>query len=566
MEEKLKLLVVDDEPDNLDLLYRTFRRDFQVFRATSGAEALALLDAQGEMAIIISDQRMPKMNGTEFLGLTVERFPDTIRMVLTGYTDVEDLVAAINSGKVFKYITKPWNPKKLKEVVIQAAETYKVIKQRTRALSRALSQESLTNNIMTAVRGSLDYGSTLQTVVSELGKAFEADFAVLYPVGGTTASLKGDSEKKLFAYCPDTENAQSLCPNLAALPMLPVGTSITSDSVALGKNTLTRIVVPFLEQETPIAIIGLYKKNEAPFNPKSWAKTAIELLENVSEQVALAISHAQLYQCIHQQSLQMRAELDVARQIQSNLLHQSWPEITGIKIQARCQPAREVGGDFFEVFMHPQGDIWLAVGDVSGKGVPAALFMASAISVLRRELAQEKSPEPEKVMHNLNGSLAKDLMSNNCFITMALIRYSADTGQLVYANAGHVYPVVWPHREVVANRQAGGNIATAIKPAYLDVRGVPLGILPSWKANAGELKLSSGDVVLLTSDGITEATVPVTQGDTVGASMLNQEGLWEFLQQQPAELDLDNLLSYIHLPEGEQEDDQTILSLEVTSC
>ena len=191
--------------------------------------------------------------------------------------------------------------------------------------------------------------------------------------------------------------------------------------------------------------------------------------------------------------------------------------------------------------------------------------MVSAISVLRRELAQEKSPDPEKVMSNLNKSLSNDLMSNNCFITMALIRYSEDTGQLVYANAGHVYPVVWAHQKMVAHREQQSGSATAIEPTYLDVRGVPLGILPTWKAASGELQLSDGDVVLLTSDGITEATVPSCRGSG-SCSMLNQEGLWDFLQQQPANLDLDNLLSYIHLPEGEQEDDQTILSLEVTSC
>ena len=99
---KLKLLIVDDEPDNLDLLYRTFRRDFDVIRAESAIEALKVLDEQGEVAIIISDQRMPEMLGTEFLSRTADRFPDTIRIVLTGYTDVEDLVDAINSGKVFQ--------------------------------------------------------------------------------------------------------------------------------------------------------------------------------------------------------------------------------------------------------------------------------------------------------------------------------------------------------------------------------------------------------------------------------------------------------------------------------
>ncbi|HEY9666942.1 MAG TPA: response regulator, partial [Coleofasciculaceae cyanobacterium] len=131
---KLKLMVVDDEPDNLDLLYRTFRRDFTVYKADGAMKALEILEKQGEMAVIISDQRMPLMNGTEFLSKTVDRFPDTIRILLTGYTDVEDLVEAINSGKVFKYITKPWNPENLRSVVQQAAETYEILKQRTREL------------------------------------------------------------------------------------------------------------------------------------------------------------------------------------------------------------------------------------------------------------------------------------------------------------------------------------------------------------------------------------------------------------------------------------------------
>ena len=260
--------------------------------------------------------------------------------------------------------------------------------------------------------------------------------------------------------------------------------------------------------------------------------------------------------------MQMRAELEVARKVQSNLLHQSWPEIPGIKIQARCQPAREVGGDFFEVFMHPQGDIWLAVGDVSGKGVPAALFMASAISVLRHELAQEKSPDPDRVMRNLNRILSADLVSNNCFITMALLRYSEATKRLVYANAGHVYPIVWSHSQLVASRQGQ---AEPVQPTYLDERGVPLGILPDWQAAAGELELAVGDIVLLTSDGITEATVSSSRGSG-SCSMLNQEGLWHFLQQQPAELDVDDLLAYIQMPEADQEDDQTLLSLEVMPC
>jgi len=598
MEEKLKLLVVDDEPDNLDLLYRTFRRDYKVFAAKSGAEALEILDAQGEMAIIISDQRMPKMNGTELLSLTVERFPDTIRMVLTGYTDVEDLVSAINSGKVFKYITKPWNPQKLKEVVAQAAETYSILKKRTLALSRALSQEAVINKIMSAVRGSLDYDNTLKTVVEVLGQAFESDFAILYPAE-IPQNIR--QEKAFPSYRPtqlqeqpesteiSRESAASKEPStnilraplealLSSLPPISTDLKISSEFITVAGQQMARIIVPFADKDTSVATVCLYRETLDP----NWAVAAIDVLETVFDQVAIAILHTKLYQQLQRQSRKMRAELEVARQIQSNLLHQSWPEIPGLKIQARCQPAREVGGDFFEVFMHPQGDIWLAVGDVSGKGVPAALFMVSAISVLRRELAQEKSPSPEQVMSNLNHSLSDDLISSNCFITMALIRYSEKTKELVYANAGHVYPIVWSHREIVAQRerkreqaQAGNQTAAShieqpVEPIYLDTRGVPLGILPTWNAAAGQLQLAEGDVVLLTSDGITEATIPNDTGpsdeECKSCSMLNQEGLWEFLRKQPADLNLDTLLAYIHIPEGEQEDDQTILSLEVTSC
>ncbi len=143
--KKLKILVVDDEPDNLDLLYRTFRRDFHVLKADSGMNALQMLAAEGEVAVIISDQRMPEMKGTEFLSKTVPQFPDTVRIILTGFTDIEDLVEAINAGQVYKYITKPWDPGELKAVVQRAAETYDLLKQRTEELRCANAQMGSSN-------------------------------------------------------------------------------------------------------------------------------------------------------------------------------------------------------------------------------------------------------------------------------------------------------------------------------------------------------------------------------------------------------------------------------------
>jgi serine phosphatase RsbU (regulator of sigma subunit) len=294
----------------------------------------------------------------------------------------------------------------------------------------------------------------------------------------------------------------------------------------------------------------------------------VQLIEAVAEQAALAISQAKLYQRTLLMAQQMRDELEVARQIQNNLLRQSWPDVEGVRVQAHCYPAREVGGDFFEVYVHPQGDVWLAVGDVSGKGVPAALFMASAISILRRELAQEASPEPEVVMQNLNSIMSDDLFSTNCFITMVLARYTPASRQLVYANAGHIYPIVWSHRLVVQERAAPEHCVT-VEPNYLKVRGVPLGILPIWRASAGVLTLNAGEIFLLTSDGITEATLKQRMGSTQNSEpssswMLNQSGLWQLLIQDSAPFELSNLLAHIReRTNNVQEDDQTILSLEV---
>ena len=177
--KKPKILVVDDEQDNLDLLYRTFRKDFVVFRADSGLKALEILAKEGEMAAIISDQRMPEMKGTEFLSRTVSDFPDTIRIVLTGYTDITDLIEAINSGQVHKYITKPWEPEQLKLVVSQAAKSYDLLKQRSEELSRSQAQNALLSVIVAIAQSSHQLADCVQPLANAFWQNFGADIVTL---------------------------------------------------------------------------------------------------------------------------------------------------------------------------------------------------------------------------------------------------------------------------------------------------------------------------------------------------------------------------------------------------
>ncbi|MFQ5665082.1 MAG: ATP-binding protein [Candidatus Binatia bacterium] len=132
------ILVVDDEPASVRAVARTLGEDYRVITASSGAQALALL-AHESIALMIVDQRMPEMSGTEVLARSALRQPEVIRVLLTGYTDVETLVDAINAGHVYYYVTKPWEPPELRLVVRRGLERYDVEADRRR-LMRALEQ------------------------------------------------------------------------------------------------------------------------------------------------------------------------------------------------------------------------------------------------------------------------------------------------------------------------------------------------------------------------------------------------------------------------------------------
>lgn len=133
---KYSILIVDDELANLQKLKRTFVDEFQVYEATSGDAALALLRGK-PIAVIITDQRMPGMSGVELLRRALEVNPDLVRIILTGYTDVEGLMDAINQGHVHRYITKPWEPFSLKQTVKEELEKWELKKENER-LSREL--------------------------------------------------------------------------------------------------------------------------------------------------------------------------------------------------------------------------------------------------------------------------------------------------------------------------------------------------------------------------------------------------------------------------------------------
>jgi len=129
--KKYELLLVDDEPANLQKLQRTFMNEYNVHLARSGEEALQILQ-RAPVDAIITDQKMPNMTGIEFLEFSQKIYPNLVRIVLTGFTEVDDLIAAINTGKVHKYITKPWEPEDLRLAVRDALERMELVRENER--------------------------------------------------------------------------------------------------------------------------------------------------------------------------------------------------------------------------------------------------------------------------------------------------------------------------------------------------------------------------------------------------------------------------------------------------
>lgn len=121
---KPSLLCIDDEIDNLNALERVFRKKYNVLSAISADRAFEILDNRPDIAVIISDQRMPVITGVEFLEKSILTHSDTSRILLTGYTDIESVISAVNKGQIFRYLTKPWDPIDLLNTVDQACEQY----------------------------------------------------------------------------------------------------------------------------------------------------------------------------------------------------------------------------------------------------------------------------------------------------------------------------------------------------------------------------------------------------------------------------------------------------------
>jgi len=233
-------------------------------------------------------------------------------------------------------------------------------------------------------------------------------------------------------------------------------------------------------------------------------------------------------------------ELRVATLIQQSFLPRELPDLPGWHVAAYYQPAREVGGDFYDFFRLEDGRVAVVIGDVTDKGVPAAMVMAAARSLLRASGSRIISPG--EVLERVNDLLCPDI-PERMFVTCLFAVVDPVTGRIVFANAGHNLPFV----------------RTVDGPVELRARGMPLGMMPGMTYEEKEATLGPGDALFLYSDGITEA-------HDSGREMYDTHRLAEQIADSDDEL-IDGVLTSLARFTGEgweQEDDITIVTLRRT--
>jgi serine phosphatase RsbU (regulator of sigma subunit)/anti-sigma regulatory factor (Ser/Thr protein kinase) len=313
--------------------------------------------------------------------------------------------------------------------------------------------------------------------------------------------------------------------------------ALDSEGVRALRRAGVRLALPLVSQGELVGLINLGRR----LSEQDYSSDDRRLLGNLSTQAAPAVRVAQL---VRQQQLEalerqrIEQELRVARLIQQTLLPKDVPHIEGWDVNAYYRPARAVGGDFYDFIAYPDGRIGFVIGDVTDKGVPAALVMATTRSLLRS--AAERFDSPGAVLQRTNELLVEDIPPK-MFVTCLFAVLDATTGRLVYANAGHDVPY---HR-------------TAEGVVELRARGMPLGLLPGMKYEEYETTLRPGESVLLYSDGLVEAHSP--RREMFGFPRL-QTLMGDAAEENLIQHMLDSLSDFTG-PHWEQEDDVTMVLL-----
>ena len=414
-----------------------------------------------------------------------------------------------------------------------------------RFFREALDSERILSDLHSQITGIVDQRQLLETVAVRVSQALHVPcVAALVPVNGhymAAHAIGCSAEATLLTSSYTVQQMSTGTQTIRDLRLLAPATDLATLA-----TLSTELLLPLSTQDRLLGILSLGpKKSEEPYSGGD-----LRLLESVANHTGLALENSRLTTAVAEEAAQrerIHREIEIAREVQERLLPRGGPRIEGLDYAGHCRPALTIGGDYFDYIETPSGEIGFALGDIAGKGVPAALLMASLQASLRGLTAggplTQGGGDLRELMAKLN-ALVYDATPKNRFATFVYALYNIQTRQMRLCSAGH---------------NASLLLGSKGQVEWIRPPGIALGLTRRAVYEQVEFTLAPGDRLILYTDGITEARDGV--GDEYGEARL--ASLVTGLDAVPAAESLAALIADVDRFAGDtpQHDDLTALVL-----
>ncbi|MGE5486781.1 MAG: SpoIIE family protein phosphatase [bacterium] len=359
--------------------------------------------------------------------------------------------------------------------------TFRILTRLSQEFSSILDLDVLLNHIAAAIKSLIKYDAFSILLLDRESESLRHRFSIRYDK------------------CVDLDNiplGKGITGAAAATREVIRADDTLSDPryLAFHPDVRSEVAVPLMVRDNVIGVMDLESSRPAYFTDDH-----VRMLSLLAPQIASSVENARLYGEIAQREKRIAADLAAAHDLQLALLPRKAPAVEGLEIAVGYKPAQAIGGDVYDFFEYSDASLLTTFGDVSGKGVAAALYAALA-GGLTRTVAHRKR-EPGEMLLVLNHMLLERQVDSR-YLTLLALMWSADTRSFVMANAGGPPPIVC----------RGGRIITP------RVEGVPLGLLPNREYEQTTFQTEPGDVIVLASDGITDQINPA--GEEYGRKRL----------------------------------------------
>jgi PAS domain S-box-containing protein len=484
--EDTTILFVDDEPDILSSLKRFLRHEpYMKLFAESGKQALELIENHA-VSIIISDLRMPEMNGLELIKQVKAVNQEIVRVILSGSHDIEQIIDSINTGEVFRFIPKPVDPNSFKMIINDAIEYYRLKKERD-SLFKEISQKNL--DLVEANTALQNMTGALRQSEEKFREMNDAAHDAVFMINGENEIVyRNTAAETVFGYKRNEKLNQSF---LELLTSDHSGDDFLSASRDLSLN-------PAIKNNSRIYNLQGIRKN-GNLIPLELSLGTVQI-GNAPHTVVIARDITARVEAERSRERFESMQREFEAQIEKKLLQSPAPEfLDGATLNRLMISSGHLDGDFTDFIVYDSHHADILIGDVMGHGIQSALAGAGIKSLFLKALSQKKCnhhepPELEDVVAEVHRLCIRELLELGIFATLSFLRLDLLKGFLSFIDCGHM-PIIHFH--------AGTGSCSHLKGENL-----PMGMAEYEHYEKLTFPLNSNDLLILYSDGITESRSP----------------------------------------------------------